>query len=144
MAPSTLYQRVGGKVFFEELTERFYAGVRADPTLSALYPSDDAGLEAARVHLRDFLVQFFGGPATYSENRGHPRLRMRHDPFVIGMAERDAWVSLMLGALDACGAGPMERSQMATYFESAATHLVNSAGAAPLPPPSDPRAGASS
>ncbi len=133
MAASTLYQRVGGDAFFEDLTRRFYTGVRGDPRLARLYPADEPGFEAARQHLRDFLVQFFGGPTTYSESRGHPRLRMRHDRFVIGRAERDAWVAHMLDALSASDLGPMERSQMVTYFESAATHLVN-ADEPPAPP----------
>lgn len=131
VAPPTLYQRVGGYDFFETLTRRFYAGVRDDPTLSALYPADGAGFEAARVHLRDFLIQFFGGPGTYSERRGHPRLRMRHDPFVIGQVERDAWVAHMLDALSASETGAMERTQMVTYFESAATHMINAPGTGP-------------
>ena len=134
MAASTLYQRVGGDAFFEDLTRRFYARVRDDPLLARLYPAEEAGFEAAREHLRDFLIQFFGGSAAYSERRGHPRLRMRHDPFVIGPAERDAWVAHMLDALSATGAGPMERAQMVTYFEAAATHMINADDERPAPP----------
>ncbi|HET9071147.1 MAG TPA: globin [Acidimicrobiales bacterium] len=129
MAPPTLYERVGGDAFFEALTRRFYADVRRDPALAPLYPADEADFEAARFHLQQFLVQFWGGPATYNEERGHPRLRMRHAPFVIGQPERDAWVRHMLEAVAASGAGAMERAQLVTYFESAATHMINAAGA---------------
>lgn len=135
MAASTLYQRVGGDAFFEELTRRFYTSVRDDPLLARLYPAEQADFEAAREHLRDFLIQFFGGPATYSERRGHPRLRMRHGPFVIGRAERDAWVAHMLDALSDSAAGPMERAQMVTYFEAAATHMINAGDEPTAPPP---------
>lgn len=129
MAPPTLYERVGGDAFFEALTRRFYTAVRADPVLAPLYPADEAAFEAARGHLQGFLVQFWGGPATYSEQRGHPRLRMRHAPFVIGPAERDAWVRHMTDAVAASDAGVMERTQLASYFESAATHMINAPGA---------------
>jgi hemoglobin len=123
--PSTLYERVGGEPFFDELTRHFYDGVRDEPVLAAVYPSDEAAFEAARVHLRGFLVQYFGGPATYSEERGHPRLRMRHLPFAIGPAERDAWVRVMTDAVRASGVGGLDESRMLTYFSSAAAHLVN-------------------
>jgi hemoglobin len=120
-----MYERVGGDAFFEALTRRFYAGVRTDPVLAPLYPADEAEFEAARAHLQGFLIQFWGGPTTYSDQRGHPRLRMRHAPFAVGVAERDAWVRLMLAAVHEAGLGPMEESQMVTYFESAATHMIN-------------------
>lgn len=122
-----MYQRVGGEKFFDELTARFYASVADDPVLARLYPRDPEAFEAARCHLRDFLVQFFGGPATYNELRGSPRLRQRHLAFPIGTAERDAWVAHMSDAVRAGGLRPMEQTQMLTYFESAATHLVNRA-----------------
>lgn len=124
--PSTLYERVGGEAFFEALTRRFYSAVRTDPVLAPLYPQDEAAFEDARRHLQGFLVQFWGGPATYSEQRGHPRLRMRHAPFLIGLAERDAWVRHMRAAVEASGAGVMERTQLQSYFDGAATQMINS------------------
>ncbi|MHB1930554.1 MAG: globin domain-containing protein [Acidimicrobiales bacterium] len=126
-SPSTLYDRVGGDAFFETLTRRFYAAVRRDQALAPLYPADDEAFEQARQHLQGFLIQFWGGPASYSEQRGHPQLRMRHAPFAIGAAERDAWVRHMRDAVEASGAGGMERAQLLTYFESAATHMINTA-----------------
>lgn len=128
--PSTMYDRVGGDAFFDVLTSRFYARVAGDPVLSPLYPSEPSGLEAARQHLRDFLIQFWGGPTTYSQARGHPRLRLRHAPFVIGQAERDAWVRHMTAAVDESGLRGMERAQMLGYFESAATAMINAAASA--------------
>ena len=127
VAPSSLYQRVGGDTFFEMLTRRFYASLRDDPLLGALYPDDEAAFEAARVNLRDFLVQFSGGPTTYGDRRGHPRLGARHAQFRITRAARDAWVRHMLAALSASEAGAMETAQLTSYFESAASHLVNAA-----------------
>ena len=123
--PPTLYERVGGDLFFETLTARFYAAVADDPVLIPLYPDDPTAFEVARLHLRGFLIQYFGGPATYSEQRGHPRLRMRHQPFVVGVAERDAWVRHMRAAVAASGIGGMDESRMLTYFESAATAMIN-------------------
>jgi hemoglobin len=120
-----MYERVGGDEFFEALTKRFYAAVWTDPVLSAVYPTDPAEFEASRMHLCRFLIQYWGGPQTYSEQRGHPRLRMRHAPFAIGPVERDAWVRHMVGAVDQADLGPMDRMQMVGYFESAATAMIN-------------------
>ena len=119
-----MYERVGGTPFFEQLTRRFYEGVAADPVLRPLYPDDD--LEAARQRLCGFLVQYWGGPADYSAQRGHPRLRMRHAPFVIGEAERDAWLTHMIAAVEAAALSPLDETQMLTYFRASATHMVNS------------------
>jgi hemoglobin len=120
-----MYERVGGDAFFEQLTQRFYDGVATDPDLAPLYPDDPDAFEAARRHLRSFLIQFWGGPGTYSEQRGHPRLRMRHASFVIGPAQRDAWVRHMTEAVQAAGLSGLDESQMLTYFQSAATHMIN-------------------
>lgn len=117
-----LYERLGGMAFFEALTERFYAGVAEDEVLRPLYPDD---LDAPRRHLCLFLAQFWGGPRAYDDERGHPRLRDRHLPFRIGTLERDHWLAHMTSALEASGAGPLEKAQLSTYFEAAATHLVN-------------------
>ncbi len=92
----TLYERVGGEPFFVDLVDRFYVGVAGDPLLRPLYPDD---LTESSRHLALFLMQYWGGPSTYGEERGHPRLRMRHAPFVVGPAERDAWLRHMLAAL---------------------------------------------
>jgi hemoglobin len=121
-----LYERVGGERFFVDLVDRFYLGVAGDPLLRPLYPEDLA--ESSR-HLALFLMQYWGGPGTYGEQRGHPRLRMRHAPFVIGLPERDAWLRHMLGALDALRAedriSEPDAAELRSYLEMAATQLVN-------------------
>jgi hemoglobin len=123
---NALYDRVGGEQFFVDLVDRFYLGVAGDPLLRPLYP-DDLG-ESSR-HLALFLVQYWGGPGTYGEQRGHPRLRMRHAPFVIGPAERDAWLRHMLGALEELeGAGritEVDAAELRAYLQMAASQLVN-------------------
>src|SRR3982074_3457223 len=98
---NTLYDRVGGDAFFTELVERFYEGGRGAPLLPPLSP---ANLGPPSEHLALFLIQYWGGPRTYSEQRGHPRLRMRHVPFPIGQAERNAWLAHMRAAVDASAA----------------------------------------
>src|SRR5579859_4037447 len=119
---NTLYERVGGEPFFVALIERFYAGVEGDPLLRPLYPAD---LGPPRRHLALFLVQYWGGPRTYSDQRGHPRLRMRHMPFRIGLAERAAWLSHMRAAVQSSSARPADAQTLLDYFENAATSLVN-------------------
>jgi hemoglobin len=120
-----MYERVGGDPWFAALVDRFYAGVADDPLLRPLYPDD---LGPARAHLAGFLVQYWGGPTTYSEQRGHPRLRMRHAPFTIGAAERDAWFRHMAAAVRDGGLHAEDKAEMLAYFEMAATHLVNAPG----------------
>lgn len=122
-----MYERAGGARFFEDLVDRFYAGVADDPVLRPLYPAD---LAASKEHLRLFLVQYWGGPRTYGEERGHPRLRMRHAPFVIGLAERDAWFAHMEAAVRAGGLSPGDEAEMLEYFRMAATQLINATGPA--------------
>ena len=121
-----LFDRVGGAPFFVDLVDRFYLGVAGDPLLRPLYPDDLA--ESAQ-HLALFLMQYWGGPPTYNEQRGHPRLRMRHAPFVIGPAERDAWLRHMHGALDAMRAdgriGEPDADELRAYLDMAAGQLVN-------------------
>lgn len=119
---ATLFERVGGEAYFRALVERFYEGVEQDPVLRPLYPDD---LEPGKAHLTGFLVQYWGGPTTYSEERGHPRLRMRHAPFSIGVAERDAWLGHMVSAVRRGDAGEREQAALIEYFEMAANHLVN-------------------
>lgn len=121
-----MHDEVGGEAFFVELVDRFYAGVAIDPLLRPLYPDD---LTGPRQHLALFLQQYWGGPGTYSEQRGHPRLRQRHMPFVIGEPERDAWFGHMATALGAMaeerGLDPAIESRMLEYFAHAADFLVN-------------------
>lgn len=119
---TTMFERVGGQAFFDALVERFYAGVEQDPVLRPLYPDD---LGESKRHLALFLGQYWGGPADYSAERGHPRLRQRHFPFEIGTAERDAWYRHMAAAVRAAHLAPDDEDQMLTYFAMAATHLIN-------------------
>ena len=129
-AEQPLFERVDGVDFFVRLVDRFYAGVVADPVLMALYPPED--IEGARARLTGFLVQYWGGPTTYSDERGHPRLRMRHAPFVIGAAEREAWYRNMANAVgEMVEAGELsaaDEARMLAYFDQAASHMVNAAG----------------
>jgi len=119
----TLYERVGGTPFFTALVDHFYDGVADDTVLRPLYPEEDLG--PARLRLRDFLVQYWGGPTTYSDRRGHPRLRMRHAPFVIAEAERDRWLHHMQAAVEAMSPAPAEREELLTYFAMAAEAMRN-------------------
>src|SRR5215475_11018578 len=119
----TFYQAVGGEETFTRLIDRFYAEVENDPQLRAVYPSKDLG--PAREHLRLFLMQYWGGPSTYNELRGHPRLRMRHRHFVIGEAERDASLRHMRTALDELELEPALDQQLWEYLVMAAHSLVN-------------------
>ena len=128
-----MYEAVGGQPFFDQLVDRFYNGVAEDPVLRALYPDD---LGPSRIRLAGFLAQYWGGPPQYSAERGHPRLRMRHAPFEIGVAERDAWMGHMRASLAAADIPDDIRTAMLDYFESAATHLINKQ---PPAPPSDSR-----
>ena len=122
-----LFDRVEGEQFFFDLVDRFYLSVAGDPLLRPLYP--DNLTESSR-HLALFLMQYWGGPTTYNEERGHPRLRMRHAPFVIGQPERDAWLRHMLAALaELHAAGRIssdDEVQLREYLEMAASSLVNS------------------
>jgi hemoglobin len=119
----TLYDAAGGMPFFEALVGRFYEGVASDPVLRPLYP--EADLAGARRRLTLFLAQYWGGPRTYDEERGLPRLRMRHVPFAIGRAARDAWLRLMRGAIDAAGAPPAVAERLHAYVEMAAEAMRN-------------------
>jgi hemoglobin len=121
-ASDTLFDRVGGPPFFVGLVDRFYEGVSGDPVLRALYPDD---LTEPRRHLALFLMQYWGGPTEYNEERGHPRLRMRHVPFVIGVLERDAWLRHMTDAVRTSGAEPDDQGELLAYFEMAANQLMN-------------------
>jgi len=112
-----------GEEGFERLSAAFYRQVPGDPVLGPMYPAKD--LEGARQRLRDFLIFRFGGPHTYVEQRGHPRLRMRHAPFAIGQAARDRWLQLMTRALAETKL-PAEAAQvLGAFFEATTTFLVN-------------------
>ncbi|MEO3824608.1 globin [Actinomadura sp. B10D3] len=119
----TFYEAVGGEETFHRLVHRFYQGVASDPELRAMYPEEDLG--PAEERLRLFLIQYWGGPTTYSQRRGHPRLRMRHAPFVIGSAERDAWLRHMRAAVDELGLPDDLERQLWGYFTMAAQSMVN-------------------
>ncbi len=120
----SVFNLVGGEETFRRLVHAFYGRVYADPRLRPLFPDDRAGAEE---RLSLFLMQYFGGPMTYSERRGHPRLRMRHLPFAIGQAERDAWLEHMLAALDETSITEPARTAMREYFEYGATFMINQA-----------------
>jgi hemoglobin len=130
----TMYDRVGGQHFFERVTTAFYRAVVDDPVLSALYPTEPEELELARQHLEWFLIQYWGGPQVYAERRGAPALRMRHIRFEIGEAERDAWIRHMTTAVRDAHLHPLDESQMISYLEMAARHLVNVAPGGPGDP----------
>jgi hemoglobin len=118
------FDRAGGVDMFTRLVARFYEGVAEDPVLRPLYPEQD--LEPAAERLTLFLIQYWGGPGTYSATRGHPRLRMRHAPFVIGEAERDAWLRHMQVALAEMQLDADIASRMWDYFVMAADSMRNS------------------
>jgi hemoglobin len=124
-SPRTFYEAVGGDETFTRLVHRFYQEVAADPALRPVYPTRDLG--PAEEHLRLFLIQYWGGPSTYNELRGHPRLRMRHARFRIGEAERDAWLRHMRTALDEIGLPEPLDAQLWEYLVMAAHSLVNAA-----------------
>lgn len=122
MQERTVYELVGGEDTFRRLVDSFYARVEADPALRAVFPRD---LEEGKRAQFLFLSQFFGGPTTYSDERGHPRLRMRHAPFLIDKKARDHWLGHMLAAMDEIGIEEPIRSTMTDYFERASTHMIN-------------------
>ncbi len=126
MVERTVYEQAGGYGFFEALVDRFYDVVADDPVLLPLYP-EAPDLSGARRRLTLFLVQYWGGPSTYSEERGHPRLRMRHFPFAIGERERDHWLAAMRSALDQEG-GHLSaelRDRLSGHFTMAAEAMRN-------------------
>jgi hemoglobin len=119
----TFYDAVGGEETFRRLVHRFYEGVAQDPLLRALYPEEDLG--PAEERLRMFLIQYWGGPNTYSVQRGHPRLRMRHVPFTIGAPERDAWLGHMRDALEELDLPPDLEKRLWDYLVMAARSMIN-------------------
>jgi hemoglobin len=121
--PQSFYDAVGGEPTFRKLVEVFYAGVADDPPLRALYPEQDLGPAADRLAL--FLMQYWGGPSTYSQDRGHPRLRMRHAPFVIDAAQRDRWLTHMHAAVESLDLTPDARATLWSYLRTAAESMRN-------------------
>jgi len=119
----SFYERVGGQKTFNELVSHFYALVAVNPVLRPMYPDSD--LKAAAQRLEMFLVQYWGGPTTYSEQRGHPRLRMRHAPFHIATKERDEWLNCMRQAVDGLEINADLRTELWNYLEMAANSMVN-------------------
>ena len=122
-AQPTFYEQVGGHETFVRLVDVFYDGVAADPVLRSLYPEED--LTAAKERLRMFLEQYWGGPTTYSQQRGHPRLRMRHAPFRVNPDARDRWLAHMRAAVESLRLAPMLESVLWDYLERAAWSMVN-------------------
>lgn len=123
--PESFYDRVGGAATFRALVHRFYEGVAGDPQLRALYPEED--LAPAEERLTLFLIQYWGGPTTYSDQRGHPRLRMRHAPFRIDEEAKDRWLRHMAEAVRALKLDPADESELWQYLERAAHFMVNAA-----------------
>ncbi|MEV1005825.1 globin [Streptomyces sp. NPDC049881] len=122
----SFYEQVGGEPTFRRLVHRFYEGVAGDPVLRPMYPEEDLGPAEERFAL--FLMQYWGGPRTYSDNRGHPRLRMRHAPFAVNREAHDAWLRHMRAALDELGLPPEQETQLWNYLVYAAASMVNTPG----------------
>jgi hemoglobin len=131
-APPSFFDLVGGEPTFRKLVDEFYAGVAADPVLRSLYPESDLRPAADRLCL--FLMQYWGGPSTYSDQRGHPRLRQRHAPFRVGLRERDAWLQHMREALDTLALAAEQDATLWEYLERAAHFMVNTADEEPRRP----------
>ena len=119
----SFYEEVGGEAFFADLVSQFYAHVATDPILRPMYPDSD--MKGAAERLQKFLEQYWGGPTTYQEERGHPRLRMRHAGFHINPAARDAWLDCMRKAVDGMEMKTEHQEKLWRYLEGAAHHMVN-------------------
>ncbi len=124
MTPESFYDQVGGHETFRRLAHEFYLGVASDPALRALYPDDDLG--PAETRFRMFLEQYWGGPQTYSQERGHPRLRMRHHPFKVTPTQRDRWLTHIMAAVDTLDLAPANDLILRDYLERGAQSMVNS------------------
>jgi hemoglobin len=123
---ANVFEAAGGEAAFRDLVGRFYARVAIEPVLRAVYPEKD--LSGATERLTLFLIQYWGGPSTYSQQRGHPRLRLRHQPFAIGRRERDAWLAQMTAAVDSMEFAPAVRKALLDYFDAASTAMINTGG----------------
>jgi hemoglobin len=122
----TFYEEIGGFETFRRIVAKFYEGVAGDEVLRPLYPDEDLGPAEERFLL--FLVQYWGGPTTYSEQRGHPRLRMRHAPFPVDQQARDRWLTHFRAALDDVQLTPEQDAQFWAYVTHAATFMINTPG----------------
>jgi len=125
LSQDTFYEKVGGQKIFSQLISHFYALVAVDPILRPMYPDSD--LKAAALRLQMFLEQYWGGPTTYSEQRGHPRLRMRHAPFHISRVEHDAWINCMQQAVADLKIDQDLKDQLWSYLTQAAAAMINAA-----------------
>lgn len=119
----TFFDQIGGEATFRRLVDAFYRGVASDPVLKPMYPEEDLGPAAERLTM--FLVQYWGGPGTYSEQRGHPRLRMRHVPFKVNPDARDRWLAHMREAVVELSLPPLQEQTLWSYLERAAHAMVN-------------------
>ncbi len=122
----TFFDEIGGLPVIERIVSRFYAGVATDPVLGPMYPSEDLADGSAARRLAMFLAQYWGGPTTYSQERGHPRLRMRHAPFTVNREAAEHWLMHFRTALDEAKLAPEHDAQFWSYVERAALHMVNS------------------
>ena len=122
---SSFYEEIGGEAFFTDLVSQFYAQVAVDPILRPMYPETD--LKAAALRLQWFLEQYWGGPTTYSDERGHPRLRMRHAQFHISQVEHDAWLICMKDAVNGLEIDDDLKAELWQYLEAAAAAMINAA-----------------
>lgn len=122
-AGGNFYEQVGGKATFKKLADKFYEGVAKDEVLRQMYPEEDLGPAAERLQL--FLEQYWGGPTTYQELRGHPRLRMRHNPFKINPDARERWLKHMRAAVESIGLSQLQEAELWAYLERAATAMLN-------------------
>ncbi len=123
MRPDNFFDAVGGHETFVRLVDVFYEGVATDEVLRPMYPEEDLGPAKERLTL--FLEQYWGGPTTYSEQRGHPRLRMRHMPFKVNPDARDRWLRHMRAAVDSLDLTPIHQAQLWDYLERAAFSMIN-------------------
>jgi hemoglobin len=119
----TFFAAIGGHDTFVTLVDRFYDGVSGDPALRPMYPEDDLG--PAKLRLTMFLEQYWGGPTTYSDTRGHPRLRARHAAFRITPSARERWLEHMRAAVESLALAPVDRDTLWDYLERAAHSLTN-------------------
>lgn len=117
------FEKVGGSATFKKIVDKFYEGVAGDEILKPMYPEEDLGPAAERLQL--FLEQYWGGPATYQELRGHPRLRMRHNPYKINPAARERWLQHMKTALESVELPPLLEAELWAYLDRAATAMLN-------------------
>ncbi len=123
MGEISFFEEIGGRPTFEALTAKFYEGVAGDPVLRPMYPEEDLGPAQERLLL--FLEQYWGGPTTYSDTRGHPRLRLRHQPYKINPDARERWLTHMTVAVDSLELSPLQRETLMDYLTRAATAMLN-------------------